>query len=78
MKQITTAMCEAAEGTRFYDRITDAIHAAQMGNQSHVVIEVQSGYNPGTFRLLLQGKKYHVEQWEGTEDSPEPRLYIGW
>lgn len=77
MKQVTTAMCEAAEGTRFYDRITDAIHAAQMESQDHVVIEVQDGHNPTTFRLLLQSKRYHVEHWEGTEGGPE-RLYIGW
>jgi len=77
MKQITTAMCEAAEGTRFYSRITDAIHAAQMQNQGHIVIEAQDGYNLTTFRLLLQSKKYHVEHWEGVENGPE-RLYIGW
>lgn len=77
MKQITNAMCEAAEGTRFYHRITDTIHAAQMGGRGEVVIEVQDGHDPATFRLLLQGKKYHVEHWEGAEGGPE-RLYIGW
>lgn len=77
MKQITTAMCEAAEGTRFYGRITDAIHAAQMEGWGDVVIEVQDGRNPAAFRLLLQSKGFHVEHWEGAEGGPE-RLYIGW
>ncbi|MEJ8306639.1 hypothetical protein [Saccharibacillus sacchari] len=77
MKQITTAMCETAEGTRFYNRITDAIHTAQIKNQSYVVIELQSGCDSTTFGLLFRSKGFHVEEWSGIGGGPE-RLYIGW
>lgn len=78
MKRITNAMCEAAEGTRFYRRITAAIHAAQMDSQGHVVIPVQNGYDATTFGLLLRSKGFHIEEWNGAGGGPETRLYIGW
>jgi len=77
MKQITTAMCESAEGDYFHDYINRQVAVAQEKRLTNVVVPIWAGYKPEIYRLLMQSKGFHVEFWEATEYSPES-LYIAW